>query len=130
MLKLNVSGVRSIYLYAVSFATLLILIFSAASAAEELMSLFYPEAVYSPGPLEIKMRWKEQIEAGKDQDLTEEMIDQQIEHERSQAQRNAQNQHARRLAKNGALFIVSLPVYISHWRKAQEESRNGGSKQE
>jgi len=114
----------------VSFATLLILIFSVASAAEELTSLFYPEAVYSPGPLEIRMRWKDQIEAGKDEGLTEEMIREQIEHERSQARRNAQNRHARRLARTGALFVVSLPIYIYHWRRAQGESRNGRSKQE
>lgn len=123
MVKINIGSVRSIYLYAVSFATLMVLIFSIASAAQEAISLAYPDAGYYPGPLDIRLRARAELE--QDSEISEDIIREQVEHERMQARQNTRHQQARRLAKDIALIAVTLPAYLYHWRKAQNESAEG-----
>lgn len=119
MPRLNTLNPRSVYLYAVSFVTLMMMIFASVKIAQQVASLAYGPDDYVPGPLEIRARYAEQIRQG-NASVTEELIRQQAEFEAQRSRRNRISYEVRRLAENIALLLIAAPLYFYHWKKAHE----------
>ncbi len=102
--------IRRIYLYLVSFATLMMMIFGTVQFLQGVINVAYPHP--GPSPSEIKMRMGPDGQPK----LTEAEIKKQMEEERA-----SQRYYERRsMINNLVLFLVALPVYLYHWRKIQK----------
>ena len=114
-------NIREIYLYLVCFATLMMLIIGAVQLVMSLVDFLYPEPPpYLPGE---KLRYYEM--AQKNPGLTPEEIDRQVEMERQRSELSLQRARARRVINSAALILVSLPVYIYHWRRIRHGGQPG-----
>ncbi|MHB1044208.1 MAG: hypothetical protein ACYC0Q_15410 [Eubacteriales bacterium] len=106
-------NIRQVYLYLVCFATLMMLIIGSVQLIMSLVDFVYPEQVYIP---DAKLRY---AEIQKDPGLTKEEIDRQVEEERQRSELAMERSRVRRVINSVALIVVSLPVYVYHWRKIQ-----------
>ncbi|MCL5046410.1 MAG: DUF5671 domain-containing protein [Actinobacteria bacterium] len=108
--------IRTIYLYLVSFVTLIMIIVGTVMLVQNTVEWLVPPPDYYPGPLETKMRMANEKA---DPALIEEQV--KLEQERMRQQRRYQR--ARELSNSLALLLVAGPVYLYHWRKIQREDR-------
>lgn len=108
-------NLRNIYLYLVSFVTLMMIIAGTVQLIRATVHLLYPPPPYYAGPVEIKMRMG-------DPDVSPELIEEQARLERERQEQHLRHEQARRLAESLALLAVALPTYIYHWRKIQQEA--------
>lgn len=129
MPKLNALNPRAIYLYAVSFVTLMMMIFAAVKVAQQVASIAYGPVEYTPGPLEIRARYAEQARQG-NLSVSEDLIRQQAEFEAERSRRNRVSYAIRDLAQNVALLLIATPLYFYHWRKAHELDKTLSAKGE
>ena len=101
--------IRRIYLYVVSFATLMMLIFGAVNIIQSLVDFVVPQ------PYDVKM-YPEQV---KEPQISPEQAQKQ-EAERKAAWDESQRYYRiRRLIESLAMIVVALPTYLYHWRKIQ-----------
>lgn len=109
--------IRRIYLYLVSFATLMMMVVSTVQILQGVVNVAYPNP--QPGPFysEVKARYSDAVK--NDPKITEAEIKKQIDEERAQAQSNQRYYDIRSLINNVVMFVVALPVYLYHWRKIQ-----------
>lgn len=102
--------IRRIYLYLVSFATLMMMIVGTVQFLQGIVNISYPQ----PGPTysEIEMKYSPNDNVKKP--TPEELK------ERATAERAQQRYYEiRSMINNLILFLVALPVYLYHWRKIQ-----------
>ena len=111
-------NIRTIYLYAVCFATLMMLIFAVVGLVQSVVEFVYPPPTWGPGPADYFYRMRD---AGNE--MSPDLIQQQIEYERENQRQSALYGRATQVARNLALMGVALPIYLYHWRKVQEENR-------
>lgn len=111
--------IRTIYLYLVSFATLIMLIVGAVEFLRAMVDYLYPEPPYIPGPVEMKERLERQV--GPDGVVDEALVQAQIEFEREQAEERQRVWRIRRTISSLALILVAAPIYLYHWRRIQAE---------
>ncbi len=101
---------RSLYLYAVCFATLLIIIFAGVNLVRSTVELAYPDP----------MRYVEPVAPAPDG------VDQQAPEERRQAVEDSQRREAvLSLVTSGTLLLIAGPTYVYHWRRIQAERPAG-----
>lgn len=108
-------NIRTVYLYLVSFVTLMMIIFGTVDLIRAAVAIAYPPPVYTPGPLEIKYR------SSNDSTITPEMAAEQARLEEERERQRQRYDQARRLASAVSLLAVALPLYLYHWRQIQRE---------
>lgn len=109
-------NIRQVYLYLVCFATLMMLIVGSVQLIMSFVDILYPEPLY-PLAIETKMRYTETQQ--KNQNISQEEIDRQLELESQQRELSMKRSNIRRVINSTALILVSLPFYLYHWRKIQ-----------
>ncbi len=102
--------IRRIYLYLVSFATLMMMIVGTVQVLQGVINLAYPE----PGPSSYEMRMKYP-----DPQQTPKLSEAEIQAQAEQEQARQHYYQIRTIINNFVLLIVALPVYLYHWRKIQ-----------
>ena len=109
--------IRRIYLYLVSFATLMMMIIGTVQFLQGVVNLAYPNP--QPGPMisEVKMSYSDAVK--NNPKLTEADIQKQVEEERVQAAKSQRYYEIRAMISSLVMFVVALPVYFYHWRKIQ-----------
>lgn len=107
---------RTVYLYVVSFATLMMLIYGVVGAVESLVEFVYPPPNWVSSPTEM---YKRAQEVGEEIPL--EVIHDQFEYERQNQMRSIMHSRVTRAATNVTLILVALPTYLYHWRRVQRE---------
>lgn len=102
--------IRRIYLYLVSFATLMMMIVGTVQFLQGIVNITYPQ----PGPTytELEMKYPPNDNIKK---LNTEEIKERAAVERAQQR----YYEVRSMINNLILFLVALPVYLYHWRKIQ-----------
>lgn len=114
--------IRRIYLYLVSFATLMMMVFGTVSAVQGAINLAYP----NPVPYYPETPAKYADVARNDPKLTDAEIKSQIATDKKQAEENRKNalksdryNRIMQIINNFALLAVASPVYFYHWKKVQ-----------
>ena len=110
--------IRKIYLYLVSFATLMMMVIGTVQFLQGIINIAYPNP--QPGPMysDIKMRYTET--AKNDPKMTEAEVKKLIAEEQAQAAKSQRYYEIRSMISSLVLFLVALPVYLYHWRKIQQ----------
>lgn len=117
--------IRRLYLYLVSFATLMMMVFGTVFLLQGISQFIYPE----PGPdfyyPEIVNKYDEL--AKNDPKISAEEKEKLIarekqlaEESRMRAEKSQEYYRIRSIINNMILVIVTLPVYMYHWRKIQK----------
>lgn len=100
---------RNLYLYLVCLITLVIAIFATVSLVRGTVELLYPDPGYYG-------YYKPDVTGGNSTVTEQERL------RAEQASRDSQRRNAvLGLVGAGAFLIVSVPVYLYHWRRVQEE---------
>lgn len=115
---------RQVYLYLVTFVSLMILIAGLISTIMAVSDFFIPRPYYSPGPADIYTRFKSM--EGR-QDIPREIIEEQIEFEKEQARNNMLYSIYQNLKRGVAFVLVALPIWLYHWRRIQFEFGQQGA---
>lgn len=107
--------VRSLYLYLVCFATLMMIVTGLVRLAVGLADWIYPEPLDYPGAVEMRLRY----EAARPQEPppTPEELERLKAEERRWAEESARRRRVRNLVSSLALVLVPLPVYLYHWHR-------------
>jgi hypothetical protein len=116
--------IRSVYFYLVSFVMLLTVIFGSVSLINNMIDLFEPDysliQLKDPATeLQIRQELRRANPDGSEEDISRwaaERVQQEYD-------RNAAIQaYGRwsRLIRSAVLVIVALPVYLYHWKRAQQ----------
>ena len=115
---------RELYYYAVSFATLMMVIIGLYQLVNAGLSLFEPPAAMPPrleSRLEAELRYKERFP-----DATAEQIAQLVDEDTSGRQEEFAARDAywrwRRLIGAIAFIAIAFPVYRYHWRQVREST--------
>lgn len=108
-------NIRTVYLYLVSFVTLMMIIFGTVDLIRSVVTIAYPPPIYTPGPLDVKYRVKN------DPTITPEVAEEQARLEEARARQQQHYEQARRLAWAASLLVVAVPLYLYHWRRIQRE---------
>ena len=98
---------RSANLYLVCLVTLVLAIFAAVSIVRSVSQIAYPD----PGYYGIEAPAKQ---AG----VTEDDVARQEDRARESQRRQA----VQSIVGSGAMLLISVPVYLYHWRRVQEET--------
>lgn len=115
--------IRRLYLYLVSFATLMMMIFGIVFLLQGITQFIYPE----PGPYYPEIVNKYDELAKNDPKISaeekEKLVAQEkqlAEESRIRAEKSQEYYRIRSIINNMILVIVTLPVYMYHWRKIQK----------
>ncbi|MEW6308393.1 MAG: hypothetical protein AB1492_05050 [Bacillota bacterium] len=103
-------SVRQIYLYAVSFATLMMLIFGTVNVINNVVDLIYQDPSLNPRFVAPKQLGPDPAPVDPEAQAAEAL----------RFQRQQLYWVLRRLVQSLALVLVALPVYVYHWRKLQQ----------
>ncbi len=118
-------SLRELYFYSVSFVMLLILVLGVYQLIDAGMTFWEPR--YEPPVYESKLRLEEEIRQ-KYPALEEGEIKERVERQMEEMAENEKERQAyyrwRNLVRAAALVLISLPLYLYHWRKV----RSGGAK--
>lgn len=111
-------NLRHVYLYLVSFVSLMLVITGMIRGVMACTDFFFPQNYYTPSPADVYSRYK--TPDGKDT-LPKEVIDQQIAYEAEQSKNSMRTSAIMELKRASAYVIVALPVWLYHWRRIQIE---------
>jgi hypothetical protein len=106
--------IRTVYLYLISFVTLMMVIIGGVQGVQAIGNYFYPPPDYGPSPFAYELKLK-------DTSLAPEIIQQQIKEEKERQERQVRYNLFQRALSSVALIGVGLPVYLYHWRKIREK---------
>jgi len=107
--------IRTVYLYLISFVTLMMVLIGGVQGIHALGSYFYPPPDYGPSVLMYDMKLKE------GSTLPPELLQQQIAEEAERQRRQVRYSQFQQAVSSFALIVVGLPVYLYHWRKIREK---------
>ncbi|HBC93072.1 MAG TPA: hypothetical protein DCZ10_09295 [Pelotomaculum sp.] len=110
-------NIRQVYLYLVSFATLMMLIVGSVQLIMGVVDLVYPDPTKGMGYYDTKIRLSDMQQ--KYPNLTQEEFEKQLQEEKQDQEAAWRYQRIRRFINSLALVVVSLPFYLYHWRKIQ-----------
>lgn len=112
-------NIRQVYLYLVSFATLMMLIVGSVQLIMGVIDLIYPDPTKGMGYFyDTKMRLSDLQKQYPN--ITQEELDKQLQDEKLNQEASWRYQQIRRFINSLALVVVSLPFYLYHWRKIQQ----------
>lgn len=103
--------IRRIYLYLVSFATLMMMIVGTVQFLQGVINVVYPDPGNYP---DVKLRYADMAKS--DPKITEADVKKQVELERAQRR----YWDIRNMINSLIMIGVALPVYMYHWRKIQQ----------
>lgn len=103
------SKLRSIYLYLVSFVSLMMIIMGVIFTVQNITDVMFPTNYYY-----------EMYPAEKTGDLSEEEK-QQYEENQKKYYENTIVESKKNVAKSVAVVVVALPTFVYHWRKVEKE---------
>ncbi|MHB1125698.1 MAG: hypothetical protein ACYC2T_01885 [Bacillota bacterium] len=106
--------IRSVYLYLISFVTLILLIVNVVNLGRGLVDVIIQPPGYYPGIEEIKMR-------ADNEGVSLETIQKKVQLEQELNDRNARYWAIKNVVKALAFIVVVGPVYLYHWRKIRQE---------
>lgn len=107
---------RTVYLYLVSFVTLMMVIIGGVQGIHAVGRFIYPPPDYGSSYIyEMKM---------KDTNLSPEMVQQQIAEEKVRQEQQRKYDQFQQVLSSVALIGVGLPVYLYHWRKIREKEEH------
>ncbi len=112
-------NIRQVYLYLVSFATLMMLIVGTVRLITGFVDLVYPDPAAYPPVSEIKSRAIEM--QAKDPGVRAEDIEKQYMEEAERQAAIQRHYRIKQFINSLALVAVSLPFYLYHWRKIRYE---------
>lgn len=115
-------SLRNIYLYLVSFVSLILIIAGLITFLGSVSDIFFPTEYYPP-------KLERMNNYNKDLGMSREQYEAQIEKEMQQYKANEQNRRVNRSIRSLSMVIVALPFYLYHWRKIQAD-RSQVQKQE
>lgn len=111
-------NLRHVYLYLVCFVSLMLVITGTIRGVMACADYFFPQNYYTPSPIDIYNRYN--TPDGK-QTVLKEVIDQQVAYETAQTKTNVRMGAFGELKRGLAYVVVTLPVWIYHWRRIQIE---------
>jgi hypothetical protein len=111
-------NIRNVYLYLVSFATLMMLIVGTVQLIMGVVDLVYPDPTKGMGYYDAKMRMSDMQQ--KNPNITQEDFEKQIQEEKQNQEAAWHYQKIRSFINSLILVLVSLPIYLYHWRKIQK----------
>ncbi|MHB1419044.1 MAG: hypothetical protein ACYCX4_05555 [Bacillota bacterium] len=106
--------IRSVYLYLISFVTLILVIVNVVNLGRNLVDIIIQPPGYTTDIMEMKSR------ADKDQ-VSFETIQQQAQLQQEMADKNARYWAIKGVIESLASILVIGPVYLYHWRKIRQE---------
>lgn len=106
---LTMSKLRSIYLYLVSFVSLMMIIMGVIFTVQNITDVMFPTNYYY-----------EMYPAEKAGDLSEEEK-QKYEENQKKYYENTIVESKKNVAKSVAVVVVALPTFVYHWRKVEKE---------
>ncbi|MHB8171777.1 MAG: hypothetical protein ACYDG6_09560 [Thermincolia bacterium] len=106
--------IRRIYLYLVSFATLMMLIVGTVQVIDAGVEFIYPDPNVGVTP------YYEKEMAKNNPTLTKEEIQKIQAEEKQRAIASQKYWQVKRLITSFSLILVAFPVYLYHWRKIQK----------
>jgi len=109
-------NIRTVYLYLVSFVTLIMMIVGTVQTVDAIVTLVYPPPLYYPIPEAPKIPTP-------DQNVPVELLQERARIEQQRQEQQVRYERVRLLAGALALLAVALPIYLYHWRKVQEEAK-------
>jgi hypothetical protein len=110
-------NIRQVYLYLVSFATLMMLIVGTVQLIMGVVDLVYPDPTKGMGYYDTKMRLSELQQ--KNPNINQEDFEKQLQEEKQNQEAAWHYQKIRSFINSLILVVVSLPFYLYHWRKIQ-----------
>ncbi len=117
------NGVRTIYLYLVSFISLMVIVAGTLATINSILDFVYPYESYSryypSKEIDYEVMDPENFEIMEEEGIngTEELSRE--ENERREIDRyNAKRQAAKSIATSLALLMITIPVYLFHFKNA------------
>lgn len=111
--------IREIYYYTICFVTLIICIFSMAQLVDTITESFFPYPEYTPSKMEI-LRMPERPEMAQvSPEALEKWV---VEEQQLRIDREVQTRQYRlatKLARSLTLLIITIPIYLYHWRRVR-----------
>ena len=120
-------SIRTVYLYLVSFVTLIMIILGTVNVIRAAVTFFYPQPNWY-GPLDARLRYLNELNQYKDMNpkitekITETTIEEQLQFEQQRQEKQQRYDRARQLAQALSLLLVATPIYLYHWRQIQREA--------
>ncbi len=105
------SRLRNVYLYFVSFVSLMLILIGLIFTIQNLADLLFPTNYYY-----------DTLPIDKNRQMTEEEKKAYEESQRKSEQ-NQRTERSKNVAKSTAVVIVALPSFIYHWRKIEKEKK-------
>ncbi len=105
------SKLRNVYLYLVSFVSLMMILIGLIFTVQNITDVLYPTNNYY-----------DVIPIDKSQGMTEEEK-KYYEENRKRNELNQRTLSRKSVAKSTAVVLVALPTFIYHWRKIEKEKR-------
>ncbi len=115
MAETNRWDIRQVYLYLVCFATLMMLIVGSVQLINGLVQVIYPDP-YMGSKVPLYYDIKQQNSS-----ISQEEMHRQIEEDRKHQELSMRRSQVINLVNSTTLILVSLPIYIYHWRKVQRK---------
>lgn len=104
-------NIRHLYLYLVCFATLMMLIVGSVQLIMSISNIVFSEPLYQDlSSLKFQMKQS-------NPDLTREEVERQAKMDLQRQELSQKHMRTRQVVNSVALIIVSLPIFIYHWRK-------------
>lgn len=115
--------IRRLYLYVVSFATLLMMVFSGAQIIRTAVEFLVPpppyvdRAIPEPVPPDAPPGTPPRKPTPEEEAERRRQAEEQAERARQERRRFA----LMRVLESGALFVIATPLYVYHWRLIRRE---------
>jgi len=110
-------NIRQVYLYLICFATLMMLIIGLVQLIMGVVDLVYPDPNMESQYLDTKIKVSEMQR--NNPEITREDIERQIQEDQARQKVSRKYSQIKSFINSLALVMVSLPVYLYHWRKIQ-----------
>ena len=116
----NIWEPRSVYLYIVCIITLIMAIVAFVQVVRSTVELAYPEPVAANMPAVPPLA---ELEG------TERLAEERLAEERELAQKRTIRYAVLSLVQNLAMLLVSVPVYLYHWRQVRQTTAKAPAQQ-
>lgn len=109
--------IRRLYLYVVSFATLLMVIFSGVKLVRTALELALP-------PVPPPVPYIEPVPAGEPQRVPPEELKRRTEEEARRSRLETRRYTTIQMVESATMILIAMPLYLYHWRLARRDEAN------
>ena len=111
--------IRNVYYYAVCLITLIICIFALTGLVDGITDLLVPYQGYIPSPTNLARQYEDLSPKIKEDISYQEWAKQEKEMRIQREKTNRQHRLIKDIVKSLTLLLISLPLYIYHWRRVR-----------